>query len=438
MFIKEILATSLPTTLKTWFARVTWSRITFAFFLIALVSGVAQTTIQTIALSISARGRNLVSGTINAAGVQRGFVVVQGSAIEICSGIPIVQGTMCAVAYNGSMKGEGVYLRQSYSRQQQLMQAADSQGGNVTRRGFEGFPIIKNGGVAAVNAIILNSSVPPATLSIQCVQSLTWLESFLREARSENVVHIVFQVWLFTMSLVALIDESIPHLIIVLVAQIMNTAWTGFRIYTGGVAKQTYEQLIVNGACGGVDILGGWWEGGMRYEILGVNAGILLCMLFLVFKLVKVYSKETFSSIGSSPIVNRALKWTLWMRVSMQFATIFTMTSAAIWYDKRKTDIIPSYSRNTLYDAGFILVAVGSQSIRHENRRLFFVFALLSIVFLVVSGLWFGSTLFRYELDTWPFFAAVTTMADILLMITCVLALICRVHFGSGLAHFRE
>jgi hypothetical protein len=62
----------------------------------------------------------------------------------------------------------------------------------------------------------------------------------------------------------------------------------------------------------------------------------------------------------------------------------------------------------------------------------------LSIVLLVVSGLWFGSALFRYELDAWLFFAAVTTMADILLMITCVLAVICRIHFGLGLAHFRE
>jgi hypothetical protein len=68
------------------------------------------------------------------------------------------------------------YLRQSYSGQQ-LMQAADSQGGTVTRRGFEVFPIIQNGGVAAVNATILDSSVPLATLNIQCVQSLTWLES---------------------------------------------------------------------------------------------------------------------------------------------------------------------------------------------------------------------------------------------------------------------
>lgn len=93
------------------FARVTWSRITLSFFLIALANGAAQTTIQTIALSMSARGRDLVSETIDAAGVQRGFVVVQGNAIEICSGIPIVHGTMCDVAYNGSMRDvQGVYI----------------------------------------------------------------------------------------------------------------------------------------------------------------------------------------------------------------------------------------------------------------------------------------------------------------------------------------
>ncbi|KAF9219364.1 hypothetical protein BS17DRAFT_761155 [Gyrodon lividus] len=428
MSTRVSLITSVSTALKTWFTRVTWSRMTLSFFLLVLANGVAQTTIQTIQLSVSARGRDLVSGVIDAAGVQRGFVVLQGNAVEICSGIPIVHGTMCNIAYNDSI---------SHGQ-------ADLQGGNVTRREFRALPIIKNGGLEAVNVSALDASTLQTTLSVQCAESLTWLESFLRDARSEDVAHIVFQLWLFTLSLVSLIDESIPHLIVVLVAQTLNTGWAGFRLHTDAAAKHTYEQLIVNGACEGVDILGGRWQDQMRCAILGVNGGVLLCMLFLAFKLVKMYSKETFSSVGSSPIVNRVLKWTLWMNVSIQFATFFTMASAAIWYDKRKTDIIPSYSKNILHDAAFFVVAVlllpwfslGSHSIRHENRWLFFIFSLLSIVLLVVSGLWFGSALFRYEIEAWGFFAAVTTMADVLLMITCVLAFICRLHFGLGLAHF--
>ncbi|KAF9238347.1 hypothetical protein BU15DRAFT_47730 [Melanogaster broomeanus] len=427
MLSRELPTTYIPTTLKTWFARVTWSRITLSFFLIALANGIAQATVQTItSLSVSAKGRDLVSDVIDAAGVQRGFVVVQGNVVMICSGIPTISGATCKIAYNGSI--------------------SDDQAGDVTRREFQVLPVIYNTSPSAMNVSILDTSAPPTTVSVQCAESLTWLESFLRDVKSEDVAHMVFQVWLFTLSLFALIDQSIPHLIVVLVAQILNTGWAGFRIYTDIAAKHTYDQLIVNGACGGVDILGGWWADGMRYVILGINVGVLLCMIFPVYKLVNRYSKETFSSVGSSPIVNRVLKWTLWMSVSVQFTAFFTMASAAIWFDKRRTDIIPTYSRNMLYDAAFVVVAVlflpwlcsGSYSIRYENRRLFALFVILSMVLLVITGLWFGSPVFRYELDAWTFFAAVTTTAACLLIITCVLALVCRVHFGLGLAQFRD
>ncbi|KAF9238345.1 hypothetical protein BU15DRAFT_75278 [Melanogaster broomeanus] len=58
------------------------------------------------------------------------------------------------------------------------------------------------------------------------------------------------------------------------------------------------------------------------------------------------------------------------------------------------------------------------------------------MVLLAITDLWFGSALFRYELEAWTFFATVTTVSGCLLVITCVLVLICRVHFGLGLAQF--
>ncbi|KIJ60475.1 hypothetical protein HYDPIDRAFT_43321 [Hydnomerulius pinastri MD-312] len=467
MLIRELLTTSLPATLRTWFARVTLSRITLCFFFLAFASSIAQTTIQALMLSVSAKGRDLVSEVIDVAGVQRGFVVVEGNAVEVCSGIPSVHGTMCDTVYNGSVsQGQALVELPGNSADRSTISGwgrrsgrhlsflpiikngnpADTQAPNITRRHLQILPVIRNGnaGPSAVNVSVMDSPTPPTTLSVGCVQSLTWLESFLRDAKSEDVVHIVFQVWLFTLSLVALVAESVPHLIVVLAAQALNTGWAGFRIYTNAVAKNTYEQVIVNGACGGFDILGGWREDGMRYALMGVSGGVLLGMLVLVHKLVKIYAKETISSIGSSPLVNRVLKLTLWMNVSLQFTTFFTMASAAIWYDKRKTDIIPSYSKNILYDAGFIVVSVlllpwislGFHSIRHESRPLFLLFLLLSLVLLVISALWFTSPLFRYELDDWTFFAGITALADILQLATCMLAIVCRVHFGLGLAHF--
>ncbi|KAF8556731.1 hypothetical protein OG21DRAFT_550318 [Imleria badia] len=380
-----------PTALKAWCARATRSRITTAFFLFVLANYAAQATLHTMILSGYARSRVLVTSAINAAGVQRSFTVVQNDVLEICSGIPTVYGTTCHTVYNGS----------------------------------------------AIST--------PTSTGMQCAEGLTWLENYLRDSRSEEVVYLALESWLVVISLIALVDESIPHLIVVLAAQLVNAGWISYRVARDISAKHTYDEIIVNGTCGAFDILGGSWQYNMFCVTLGCSIAALFAMILFAFKLVKLYSKATLSSVGSPPIINRMLKWRLWMRVFIQFTTFFTIAAAAVWYDKRKSDTMASYyTRNILYDAGFYIViiiispwlALGTYSISKEKRFLFLVYALLSICLLVISGLWFGSALFRYEYMSWRTFSCVTTMADILLVITCILSVICRLNFGKGLAHF--
>ncbi|KIK12911.1 hypothetical protein PISMIDRAFT_18369 [Pisolithus microcarpus 441] len=124
----------------------------------------------------------------------------------------------------------------------------------------------------------LGFSSSPTTFSLQCVGSLTWLETFLRDAKSEDIIQIVFQCWLFSISLIAdfsyqLIMESIPHLVVVLASHGAVTAWSIFRVYSERAAETTYDD-IVSGACDGVDVLGGWPSGVIQYVIIGINGGV--------------------------------------------------------------------------------------------------------------------------------------------------------------------
>lgn len=48
------------------------------------------------------------------------------------------------------------------------------------------------------------------------------------------------------------------------------------------------------------------------------------------------------------------------MRVFLLFSVFFILTSAVLWFEERRNDMIAPYSRNTLYDAGFYAVAVVS------------------------------------------------------------------------------
>lgn len=158
----------------------------------------------------------------------------------------------------------------------------------------------------------------------------------------------------------------------------------------------------------------------------------------------QVYGKEMFSSVGSSPAVTRVLKLLHWLTVFLQFASFYIVASAAAWFDKRKTGIVSPYSHSTLQDVAFVVVCaivlpwfcLGLRSIQFEQRGWFLVFFLLSVVLLVFSAFWFTSALFRYEIGAWSFLGSLSIIADLLLIVSCTLALVCRVHFGLGLKQF--
>ncbi|KAI5993824.1 hypothetical protein F5J12DRAFT_423374 [Pisolithus orientalis] len=293
-------------------------------------------------------------------------------------------------------------------------------------------PLVDSAGTT--QGVVVSNPGSSTTLSLQCVESLTWLETFLRDAKSEDVIHIAFQCWLFS-NFPGIFDYGIDPTPV----RAGESEKPSER-----AAKKTYTD-IVNGACDGVDVLGGWPSDVIRYAILGIHGSVFLCTIFLVYKLVKIYGKEMFSSVGSSPAVTRVLKLLHWLTVFLQFASFYVVASAAAWFDKRKTGIISPYSHSTLFDVAFVVVSaiilpwwlLGLRSIRLEQKSWFLVFSFLNVVLLVFSALLFTSALYRYEIGAWAFLGSLSIMAGLLLIVSCILALICRVHFGLGLKQFR-
>lgn len=431
MLIKDTLRTSFRAAMVKRYTRVTTSYTTLCFFLLALATCITQSTLGGLTLSRGMKNRLLVTSIIDVAGVQRGFASAHDDMLEICYGIPGVRGTACEVVYSGSMVADQA--------------VPDNATTTVSSRDVSITPYVN--GTGAVQGVIvsnLTASSSPTPLSIECVKSLTWLETFLRNSKSEDVIYIIFQCWLFSISLAALIIESIPHSTVVLASHAANTAWTLLRLFTDRGAEKIYRTMVVDGACHGVDVLGDWSDDNIRYAIIGINCATFLCMTFLVYKLIKAYGRAVFSHVGSSPIVSRVLRLMHWFTVFLQFASFYTIASAAAWFDKRKTDIIAPYSHSTLQDVAFISTAVlllpcfstGIHCIRLEHRVLFLFFAIFSLVMLSISCLMFSSALYRYELTVWRFFGALSVVADFLLLVTCVLAVVCRVHFGLGLKQF--
>lgn len=66
------------------------------------------------------------------------------------------------------------------------------------------------------------------------------------------------------------------------------------------------------------------------------------------------------------------------------------------------------------------------------------VFLVLMSSFVVGFSFMFTSSAFRFTWIQWPFFACVSGMACAQLLVCIAFAVLCRVHFGEGLSHYRK
>lgn len=101
------------------------------------------------------------------------------------------------------------------------------------------------------------------------------------------------------MSAVALMNESIPHILASLLTHIMATAWASFQIVNTANFRADFNRVITSGACyGAPNFLPHYWEDRAKAEvpILALNVVALLVSSFLTWKLVKVCSNVSSTS----------------------------------------------------------------------------------------------------------------------------------------------
>lgn len=112
----------------------------------------------------------------------------------------------------------------------------------------------------------------------------------LNNTKREDLVFVAFQFWVLGMSIVALLNESIPHIIASLVTHIMATIWAAFQIAHAADFYSDFNRVITNGACHNVSLLPNYWSARNQAEIpiLTLNFIGLFVSCFLTWKLIKV------------------------------------------------------------------------------------------------------------------------------------------------------
>ncbi|KAJ7141871.1 hypothetical protein C8R43DRAFT_1238280 [Mycena crocata] len=397
--------------IKLIYARITLTRYTTLYFFLALLSCIALVAQQSVTYFSNTDGAAAVAGLVRQANVNTttvGMPFLQNGDIILCHNIPGQNGSDCKTLVHRAH--DHMHVRE-------------------------------------LSTLLFDERADAAPDLQQCAISLMWLGDVLSDARREDLVILVYQIWLFSLSMVTLLNESLPHLFAGLAARVLAMAWAGFRVQGNSNLLQTYYHVINTGKCDGFDPLGSWWNQSGSHEIASLvsNTLNLVLMAALSYKLFRVYSSQTFSRVGASTEINRIYKLVLLFSVSLQLAGFFTLAQTALWIGKisfgpirQLADHFPIYLAALIVTAVFEMpwLVLGWISVRREGKALFLVFSFISLVLLFISTVVFTSPLYRFVMGQWSFYATMSVTAYILLVATSILAVICRLQFGKGLAHF--
>ncbi|KAJ7482310.1 hypothetical protein B0H11DRAFT_1218586 [Mycena galericulata] len=386
--------------------QITLTRYTTLYFFLALLSCFSLVIVQSKAYASNTEGASAVASFLAQSGVNTtsvGISFLDDGNVQLCQNIPGQIGSDCTTI-------------------------VDRAHGHMTVRDMA-------------------FSFDERADEDKCAVSLLWLGDVLSDARREDLVILVFQLWLLALSVVTLLNESLPHLFASLAARAMATGWAGFRVRGNINLQNTYDLVIQTGPCNGFDPMADWWDANTTNGIVGLVANVLIFVMMaaLSYKLYKVYASETFARVGASKDINRVYKLVLLFSVILQLASFFTLAGTAMWLGKISFGAIRSLAEHfPIYLAALVVTAffeipwlvLGWISVRREAKTLFLLFSLISLILLAMATGMFVSPLYRFVLVEWSFFATISCAAYALLVVTFVLAVVCRLQFGKGLAHF--
>ncbi|KAL0952724.1 hypothetical protein HGRIS_006957 [Hohenbuehelia grisea] len=427
---------------------ILWARITSNWFIgiyfaLALTSSIVLAALQGVAYSDNYQAVALTDSILDVANVNS-FPVVNGDKLKICSVLPNKK-TSCteiipaaqdrAIQDRGLFAGLNVTEISERLRHKKRHSQVERRDLSITR---------KLNADNVIEGVRLGEDVE---LSMECVTSIVWIHETLREAKSEDVVILVFDIWLFSLGLLAVLTESIPHLIASVAAHIIGTIWAAVRIRMAQSWLDMYKRYIVEGSCNGTDFLGAWWDVRARHAtpVLFINALATFAMAYISLNIYRLYSKASFGRAGTSAIVQRTYKFVLLFSALLQIAGFFNLAAAAIWIDKITTGAVKSIvSHAPIYEGLFIVIAIllipwmitGWMSVRRESRIMFIVFSLIGSFPLTMTPFMFASDVYSLVFREWPFFATITITAYVLVVSTLATGIFCRLQFGKGLAHF--
>jgi hypothetical protein len=451
-------------------SRISFSRLTLLYFFFSVSHFVIQISFQIRAYTINADAHQILSKIVHDAGtVNKSVPFLRGSHLHLCSWIPANLNTdvaSCPIIWDGDVESDltmnnGVgsaaavptpsaprFSVTIVPTSTATSDPIDREYGQYDRREIIQRDIDVISAPAGKSAVVTGLSDQGAIeLNQQCLWALNWPRVVLQNTQREDIVFIAFQFWVLAMSVVALLNESIPHVIASLLTHVVATAWGAFQITHTAEFRADFKRVITNGACKETILRSDYWEARRLAEIpsLTFNGVALFISCFLTWKLIRLFGWQTFKRVGASLTINRVYKLVLSLSITIQLSLFFMVVTVSLWIDQLMNSGIGDFATFlTLYKTtsfGTLVLLVpwlmtGWFAVRRELQVQMFIFLFLSLLYLAGWGVMFFSTTFRWTFITWFFFAVMASASVVLTCMAIILGVVCRLNFGKGLARY--
>jgi hypothetical protein len=414
---------ALPLRHKTWikvksaFLRITLTRVTATFFLFSFIHCFAQGIIQAYLYKVDYQYSALTFFTLDQAHLpQNQFVYLTGIhpayQLHLCDDVPYGQPrNVCTTIFDTGNPTAGL--------------------GSTTEAPHN------------------SSNSPPAPPSSSCIHTLMYAGQVFTNFKREDGVLIALQFWLFAISYIAIMYDSIPHTLAVFFARVLVTAWSVYTIWrTKYSIQDEFQRLIIDPdtPCN-YNYFGTYFTNRITFEIPDVilNLTALVLSGILSWRLLKTYKTHSFKSLGAPPKIIRIYKYFMAVLVCLQLGVFVLVTSMALWVNQLMTTAIAKLSLHTaIYDAVFLFTTIllipwittGWYGIRCENKRLMTLFLVLALLFVAAWATMFYSQVYRWTFLQWTFLACMSTASFIVIIASMILGTISWLNFDQGLANY--
>lgn len=436
--------------LKTMYQRITLNKITVAFFLFSVLQCFAQVIMESLLYSVDVDSRTLVMSVIRAAEVPRREIAwltgnTEEFKLQLCTNIPFgMTDNFCTTAFDSRQGNASVSVPAGFRRSVDGVRMLHRS--TITQAMAVEPSSVSPGQMNGVNMSMANGVT--VSLDIECTRLLLYPYQIFKDFVREDAVLIAYQGYLLCLSFFAVTYESRAHLLAIFVARILATIWSAYSMRrTGQIANYVSHLITDDKSPCGVDLFPSYFQTRAAYEItiLVVNAVGLLLSAFLSFRLLKIYTAQTFKSIGPPKELIQIHRFFLAFFGCMQLSVFFLVTAMSLWIDELMHGAIALISTSSsVYHALFITsttlllpwITMGWFAVRREMKKLMVAFFTLGLFFIASWAVMFYSLVFRWTFNSWPFFASLTVAAFVMMFGSCALGILCWMNFNKGLAQF--